>query len=71
MIPFSPCRPSEKVQDSADVILRALLIGVVAAFGEDSQLPPRKVAVKGKGLFDVKDGAAVGIENEGGTAHPW
>jgi hypothetical protein len=43
---FSLCGSLEKVQDSAGIILRSLLIGVVAAFGEDSQLASWKVAVK-------------------------
>ena len=66
---FSFCGSPEKVQDGAGIILRSLVIGVVAAFGEDSQLTPWKVTVKSSGLFHAKDGAAVRIEHQGGTAH--
>ena len=33
---FSLCGSPQKVQDGAGIILRSLVIGVVAAFGEDS-----------------------------------
>jgi hypothetical protein len=66
---FSLCGSPEKVQDGVDIILRSLLIGVVAAFGKNRQLAPRKAAVKSCGLFHVEDGAPVGIEHQGGTAH--
>ena len=66
---FSRCGPPDKVQNRASIIFRPLLIGVVAAFGEDSQFTPLKVSVKGNGLFHVKDGTAVGIEHEGRAAH--
>ena len=66
---FSLCASPEKVQDGSDIILRSLLIGVVAAFGEDSQLTPWKVTVKSSGLFHAKDGAAVWIEHQGWAAH--
>jgi hypothetical protein len=43
---FSLCGSPQEAQDGAGIILRSLVIGVVAAFGEDSQLAPWKVAVK-------------------------
>ena len=66
---FSPCGSPEKIQNSPDIILRPLLIGVMPAFGKDSQFAPSKVSVKGNGLFHLKDGTAVGIEHEGRAAH--
>ena len=69
LVLFSLCGSPEKVQNGADIVLWPLLIGVVAAFGEDSQFTPWKVSVKGNGLFHVKDGTAVGIEHEGRAAH--
>ncbi len=69
MILFPLCGPPDKVQNGADIVLRPLLIGVVAAFGKDRQFAPWKVSVKGDGLFHVKDGTAVGIENKGGAVH--
>jgi len=66
---FSLCGSPEKVQNSADIVLRPLLIGVVAAFGKDSQFAPWKVSVKGNGLFYFEDGTAVGIEDEGRAAY--
>ena len=46
LIRFSFFGSPEKVQDGAGIILRSLLIGVVATFGEDSQLAPWKVSVE-------------------------
>jgi hypothetical protein len=66
---FSFCGSSEKAEDGLGVILRSLLIGVVATFGEDSQLAPWKKAVKSSGLFHSKDRAPVGIEHQGGAAY--
>ena len=43
---FSLLGSLEKVQDSAGIILWPLLVGVVAAFGENSQFAPWEVAVK-------------------------
>ena len=47
LVLFSLCGSPEKIQDGVGIILWPLFIGVVSAFGEDSQLAPRKVAVKG------------------------
>ena len=47
LVLLSLCGSPKKVQDGADIIFWPLLIGVVAALGEDSQLAPWKVAVKG------------------------
>ena len=46
LVLISLCGSPEKVQHSAGIILRSLLIGVVAAFREDSKLAPWQVAVK-------------------------
>ena len=46
LVLFSLCSSPEKVQDGAGIILRSLLIDVVSAFGEDSQLAPWKVSVE-------------------------
>ena len=48
LVLFSLFGSLEKVQDGAGIILRSLLIGVVAAFGEDRQLAPWKVAVESR-----------------------
>jgi hypothetical protein len=46
LVLFSFFGSLEKVQDGAGIIFRSLLIGIVAAFGKDSQLAPWKVAVE-------------------------
>jgi len=48
------CGFLEKVQDGAGIILRSLLIGVVAAFGEDSQTRPVEEGGKKQWMLHVK-----------------
>src|SRR5512135_2460370 len=66
---LSLCGSPQKIQNRARIIFRSLLVRVVAASGEDSQLAPWKVAVKSSGLFHVKDRAAVRIEHQRWAAY--
>ena len=58
---------AEEVENGPDVVVGPLFVCVVAAARKHSQFAPRQGPVEGRGLLDVEDAAAVGVENEGGA----
>ena len=61
--------PSPKTQDLADVCFRLMLVGIVAAPGEDREFPIREVAVERNPLLHIEYGTPVRIEHQGRAAH--